>query len=176
MTDERDDDDGPRTPNFSSGHMRLARTVTDLGELYDLLADRLEMDLRCELSGNPCGTDAHMVGFPCQCPMCCAHRGCRRVIIIPARRCDRGTIGCEDPHEQESGESEPVNPEAARCRARAAQCRTLAVRFGVWAKLSDNIIAYEREKFTRDLQVLAEELGMTAKRFGVDLQKLKLKS
>jgi hypothetical protein len=30
-------------------------------------------DLRCEVTGHPCGTDTRMVGHPCECQACRVH-------------------------------------------------------------------------------------------------------
>ena len=39
--------------------------------------------LKCEISGNQCGTDTHLIGYPCQCATC------RRAKIYPCEECGK---------------------------------------------------------------------------------------
>lgn len=65
-----------------------------------------------------------------------------------------------------------LTDDVVECADNAARCRKLASRFSVWAQLSDNVVAFERETLTKELQALATGLGMLARRLGIDLQAL----
>lgn len=44
-----------------------------------MMNDRDKFVLRCEVSGNPCGTDTHQIGYPCQCNQCKAAQAIREL-------------------------------------------------------------------------------------------------